>query len=223
MLFAGNGQFFETDLLQISKRLGYSQRKPSPAVTTATEDAVRYARRLLKPRYIYTIKNIESISGGEVRLEGPVILHSQVLSGLLTGCDKAALFAVTIGGLVERTSGTFARKGAMLKSYLFDTVGSECVEIAARRIHQRMRRHAQSHGMLTTRRLSPGHCDWDITEQRTMFEVLKPQMIGMQLTSSCSMRPKKSITGIIGIGPADKVGKFNPCLTCTEKSCPGRR
>jgi len=38
------------------------------------------------------------------------------------------------------------------------------------------------------------------------------------------MIPQKSISGIIGIGPASaNVENYDPCKTCKKKDCPGRR
>jgi hypothetical protein len=38
------------------------------------------------------------------------------------------------------------------------------------------------------------------------------------------MLPRKSISGVIGIGlPGHGIEEYNPCITCRKKDCPGRR
>jgi len=46
---------------------------------------------------------------------------------------------------------------------------------------------------------------------------------GIRLTEQCLMLPQKSISGIIGIGPCNKVENYNPCKTCDKQDCVGRR
>jgi hypothetical protein len=43
------------------------------------------------------------------------------------------------------------------------------------------------------------------------------------LTDSYLMLPRKSVSGIIGIGCGAGVKDYNPCRTCDKRGCPGRR
>jgi len=51
---------------------------------------------------------------------------------------------------------------------------------------------------------------------------MKGDYAGVKLTDGCLMIPRKSISGIIGIGPIE-IEKYNPCNTCDKLDCVGRR
>ena len=50
------------------------------------------------------------------------------------------------------------------------------------------------------------------------------EVTGIELKKSLLMLPRKSISGVIGIGlPCHGIEEYNPCVTCRKKDCPGRR
>ena len=55
-----------------------------------------------------------------------------------------------------------------------------------------------------------------------VFRALNGNLAGIRLTEGCQMLARKSVAGIIGIGPGG-VESYNPCLTCNQGDCPGRR
>jgi len=83
---------------------------------------------------------------------------------------------------------------------------------------------AHNQGFTISRRFSPGYCDWDVEQQRILFEAVDGEKAGVELTETCLMLPRKSISGIIGISLADRgIENYNPCPTCDKTDCIGRR
>ena len=98
------------------------------------------------------------------------------------------------------------------------------MEKLAGEIEAEIRREAAADGLVVSRRVSPGYCDWDISQQKRLFQLLDSNTAGVTLTENKLMMPRKSISGVIGIGlPGKDIEKYNSCLTCTKKDCPGRR
>jgi cobalamin-dependent methionine synthase I len=63
-----------------------------------------------------------------------------------------------------------------------------------------------------------------LTEQQTLFSLFGADRAGVELTESCLMRPLKSVSGLIGLGPAADVVAFgSPCDRCELYSCAMRR
>jgi hypothetical protein len=88
-----------------------------------------------------------------------------------------------------------------------------------------MDEHAQELGLGTTVRFSPGYCDWSLREQITLFRMVKTRSIGVSLSPSALMKPRKSVSGVFGLsadGPASRV-RSNPCLMCEKLDCFSRR
>ncbi|MFC1995291.1 vitamin B12 dependent-methionine synthase activation domain-containing protein [Chloroflexota bacterium] len=75
-----------------------------------------------------------------------------------------------------------------------------------------------------SRRFSPGYCDWELSQQKMVFRAMNGDFAGIRLTEECLMVPQKSISGIMGLGTCDSnIENYNPCVTCKERDCPGRR
>jgi hypothetical protein len=63
-----------------------------------------------------------------------------------------------------------------------------------------------------------------LTEQHTLFGLFGDYDVGVTLTDTCLMRPLKSISGLIGLAPADRVEALgSPCDRCELYSCGMRR
>ena len=61
-------------------------------------------------------------------------------------------------------------------------------------------------------------------ELTALFKAIKEETVDIRLTEECLMIPRKSISGIIGIGESkNAIDIYNPCKTCKTTECPGRR
>ena len=72
---------------------------------------------------------------------------------------------------------------------------------------------------------SPGYCGWPVTGQRRLFAALEPADVGITLTSSCLMRPLKSVSGVLVAGPLSLHGLgrgFPCCSACSDPVCRAR-
>jgi cobalamin-dependent methionine synthase I len=135
-----------------------------------------------------------------------------------------AIFLATIGSRLEDGVSQLMSKRQILKATILDAVGSEAAEKTACYIEDRVRELASSNGAEITLRYSPGYCDWDITQQRVLFEAMDSAPLGVELTEECLMVPRKSVSGIIGVGRFEsKILRFSPCRFCTKRDCPSRR
>jgi len=142
----------------------------------------------------------------------------------LERCSQVAIFLVTIGKYLEDTSFQLAKDGRVLQATVLDAIGSVAVEKVAGFVHAKIGEIVKTEGHVTSRRFSPGYCDWNIGQQQMLFYALTGNAIGIRLTGECLMIPQKSISGIIGIGPSNaNVENYDPCKTCRKKDCPGRR
>jgi len=108
----------------------------------------------------------------------------------LRGCGSCIVFAVTLGLGTERyLAGLAADPAAALYA---DTACSLLIEEAADYAEGEMPRH-------TTWRYSPGYGDLPLTLQGKLLSLLDaPRRLGLTLTDSGLMLPRKSITAIVG-------------------------
>jgi hypothetical protein len=187
-------------------------------------EAVELFRSLAAPTGIFmTIEpsRFEQIYRGQGRNE-----PSTPLGEVFPKADRLALFAATVGCDVStRISGMFEHRDFALASIL-DAVASEAADLAAdvvkRTYRERLTEEGDEDPSMRLLRYSPGYCGWHISGQRALFEVLRPEEIGITLRESFLMEPLKSISGVIVGGPAEIhvfEASYPFCADCEDRSC----
>ena len=85
---------------------------------------------------------------------------------------------------------------------------------------------AQGYGMRW--RFSPGYGDWPLEQQPELIRVTKCESIGITLSESKMLVPRKSVTAIIGLykevkGSGETAHSPNGCAACDKLDCPSRK
>jgi len=216
---------FGIDRRQVWHEIGYgTDCKPPARMASLVNEYVENAYHLIAPSYSGVIRDIKSVKGSRVIIEGPIVFQSRIIARLLEQCHKAAVFLVTIGDYLEEMVCHLAEDKLVLQAAVLDAIGSVAVESVADFVQDRIGEIAHAQGLCTSRRFSPGYCDWKLGQQRMVFRAVNGDSAGIRLTEGCLMLPRKSISGIIGIGPCNSnVENYNPCHICNKHDCPGRR
>lgn len=220
----------QADIINIDRQLvcryiGYSGNvEPSARISSLLDEYIKNAKHLIEPSCEYVIKDIRKVKGNQVIIDNGVVFEGTVISKLLERCDKAAIFVLTIGDRLEEMVAKLAEDNMIVESYVLDAIGSSAVENLAEVIDVEINGLARLSGRSTSRRFSPGYCDWDISQQEVILRALNGRTSLVQLSPEYLMTPQKSISGIIGIGPNyNGVASYNPCKTCEKRNCVGRR
>jgi hypothetical protein len=225
MLITSSDIDTEIDKRQICNYLGYcAECEPPARISSLIDEYVENVYNLMEPAYTYTIKNIERVEGSRIFIEGSVVLRSQVIARLLERCSQVSVFVATIGNRLEEMACQLAEDGLMVQSAVLDTIGSDAVERVVDFAQGKIGEIASAQGLCISPRFSPGYCDWKISQQKMVFRIAGEEPAGVNLTEGYLMIPRKSISGIIGIGRCnDGVEHYNPCKTCNKLDCNARR
>ena len=217
--------FIDIDRAQVLYEIGYDDVSKTPArMLSLVDSLLEKAERLVDPSYSYIIKDIDFVQGSDVFLEGATLFQSKVVARLMEHCEQVALFCLTIGNRLEETASSMATDGLVVQSRVLDAIGSNAAEKLADIMQDHLGVLAEIRGLHSSRRFSPGYCDWQIEQQETLFSALNGNSAGIRLTDGYLMVPQKSISGIIGMGTSDsRVRDYNPCRTCHKFECHGRR
>jgi len=211
----------EIDEVDIRRYLGYgSEQCPRSEVLSLVDSQIRKAYELIKPAAYYTLKPITSVGNSRISVGG-LLFTSRKLAPMFSGCSQAAIFVVTIGEALEKEVAQLTKEGLILKASVLDAVGSVAVEKVADWLEIMIRSLAAANGDKVSWRYSPGYCDWDITQQKELFRGLDGKPTEVNLTDMCLMVPRKSISGIMGMG--ESCNTFSACRFCKMKTCPTRR
>jgi len=213
----------EIDRQRVVHTIGYgTQHKPSARVESLIDKHIEAAYQFIEPSYSYAVKNIDDVRRSCVFVEDSIVFESRVIAQLLKQCERVAVFLVTIGNGLEEKVCQLAEEGLVLEASVLDAIGSSAAENVAEFVQDRVVEMAHAQNLCTSRRFSPGYCDWALRQQKMVFKAINDNSTGVRLTKECLMIPRKSISGIIGIGPTD-MKNYNPCNTCKKRNCLGRR
>ncbi len=215
----------EINRKQVCYYVGYSADYKLPArILSLVDEYVEHAHQLIEPSYSCVIRDIKLVQGSRVIIEGSIAFRSEVIARLLEQCHKVAVFLVTIGKHLEETVYRLAEDGLILQSTVLDAIGSVAADKVADFVQGRIREVANDQGLVISQRFSPGYCDWDIGQQKMLFWAVNGDSMGIRLTEGCLMIPRKSVSGVIGIGSSNSnVENYNLCKTCNKYDCQGRR
>ena len=215
----------DIDRDQVLRDIGYEDTGRVPGRMQALlDDSLEQVDALIDPSYCCVVRDVEFVQGRDSCLEGPVLFESGVVGRLLRHCDRAAVFCLTIGERLEEAVSALADDGMAVQARTLDAVGSNAVEALADMVHGDLEGLAAAQGFYTSRRFSPGYCDWAIEQQEMLFTILNGSSTEVQLTDGCLMVPQKSVSGLVGMGTSrSQVEGYNPCRTCGKADCVGRR
>jgi len=181
--------------------------------------------KMVEPKILFETFRVRDISKGGVRLENNCFLTSPKLAKTLKKSKKTVCFLATIGNRIEKEINQLFKQNSLARAYTLDAMGSAAVENIVEQFQSQMREKTKTRGETVTLRFSPGYCDWHVTEQKKLFHLVDSKRIGIELTDSCLMKPRKSISGVFGVQPeGEKSQTFHsPCTECKKTNCRERR
>ena len=215
----------DIDREQVLRDIGYEDTGRVPGrMLTLLDDSLEQVEALIDPSYCCVVRGVEFVQGRDSWLEGPVLFESGVVGRLLKHCDRAAVFCLTIGERLEETVSVLADEGMAVQARTLDAVGSNAAEALADIVQGDLEELAAAQGFYASRRFSPGYCDWAVDQQEALFSTLNGCSTEVRLTGGCLMVPRKSVSGLIGMGTSrSQVEDYDPCRTCGKADCVGRR
>jgi len=214
----------ETDLLSREGLGGHDGRRPvmRNRVLELLDDVE--SAGLLKPAMAYEIYPIARMGGDVLELEDGRELHGHLLPTSLEGARELAVVACTIGPRLEEESAACFGSNEALRGMLLDGIGSAAVDALSRECCLIIMEEAAALGYETSGPLSPGMPGFPLSEQRPLFELVPAGEIGVTLTRSGIMSPRKSESLVIGMGPEMATWtREEVCARCPlRKTCPYR-
>jgi hypothetical protein len=139
----------------------------------------------------------------------------------VTGIEHIAFFLATIGSeLEDEVDRQFLHRDPVGGLFL-DAVGSVAAEAVTDDLVSFIAKDAKLQGLKTSYRFSPGYCNWRLELQDTVFQYLDNESIGVELTESYLMVPRKTISGAVLLGK--RLHPLNPCPYCPNPDCRERR
>lgn len=174
------------DERKILVRIGHKgpARSARPALIDAVRDGKERALRLARPAAIWTVLDAAETNGHPV----------------FAGAVRVALAACTIGPELEAAAAEDMASD-VLRGLILDAFGSQAVAEVSRAVVRDIEARAGAEGLVPSRRFAPGYRSWPVEEQAFLFGRLPGSRIGVRLTDSFMMVPRKSYSFRVNFYP----------------------
>ena len=177
--------------------------------------AVEQARHLIHPRGVVGEAPVTLRDDTTVTIGGQKF-SSRILRVNLDSCEIVYPFIATIGPELEKVA---AQQERLTRKFFLELIGDYSLTTAMWITEGKMK---EKYSITRSSTMTPGSLeDWPITQQVPLFALFGENLnwVGVKLTSSMLMKPRKSLSGIVF--QSDRV--FVNCQLCQRDRCPGRR
>ncbi|MGH7321605.1 MAG: hypothetical protein ACRELA_18560 [Candidatus Rokuibacteriota bacterium] len=194
-----------------------------PDLAARLDAARREIEAITEPRLSYrTIPVVEREPDGLMLSDG-TRLRIPGIARHWGPVDAVVVAVVTIG---EAAEALVDRRGAVdaIAGTLLDSAASAAVECLAEWANDYVCQLGVAANLRVTNRISPGFAGWSLADQATLLRLCPAAEVGVRLAPDGTMTPAKSISLLVGIGPAARVDHyFVQCRRCWAEGCPARR
>ena len=216
----------------ILRRQGFRGQK---TVKTKIEDVIGELldsveeSQLLKPAAAYETYPIVEMQPNCIILDGGGVVNGTLIPRTFTEAVEITAMVCTIGPGLEKQVTNYSRSGEALRGTLLDGIGSAAVDTLAQEVCRYIAGEVASRGLQAGSPVNPGMPGLPITEQSNLLTLTHAEEIGINLTSSGIMVPRKSTSLVISIGgqmetwsQADICRRCNLVATCAYSVLPKR-
>lgn len=171
---------------------------------------------LLEPAVAYEHYPVTGMSPDQVSLEGNKAIQGPLLPAIFPEAKELTVLVGTIGPKLEAQVTTFSKSGAALRGMILDGIGTAAVDMLVPEALRLIAAKVSSRGYEISSPVNPGMPGFPITEQWNLLELVNTQEIGVSLSPSGILVPRKSVAMVIGIGP--KMTRWTQAEVCARCS-----
>ena len=187
-------QLCESDTPEILRYLEYHGQEMDDNLKKQIDICIERINKAAKPKFI--TKEYNLLVEGEVPGELEFLTGNDIKKHI-EGCSKLILFAATLGADVEKAIRIASIKNVS-DSVIMDSCASTLMEAVCDTIDSKLR--LENGDKFFTFRFSPGYGDLPISVQKKFSILLDTsRKIGINVSDSGIMIPRKSVTAIIGV------------------------
>jgi hypothetical protein len=161
-------------------RLGYKKRisDVDPAILGVVREETARARGLVRPRVAAALLERSDLP------DHPAF----------RGAERSALCVCTIGPELESEAARLMGEGEFLRGLVLDWLGSEAVVDVSRQADAWLAREGRADRLWPSKMFAPGDKGWDVSGQEFVFASVSASTIGVHLSESFMMTPRKSFS-----------------------------
>jgi len=170
--------------------------------------------RLLEPAVAYEYYTLSSMNSSQISLEGDKAIHGPLIPAIFPEAKELAVLLCTIGPRLEKQVTDHSKSGEIMRGMILDGIGSTAVDMMALEVLRRLANEVSSRGYEISSPVNPGIPGFPLTEQWNLLGLVNADEIGVGLTASGVLVPRKSTSMVIGIGP--KMTRWTEAEVCAR-------
>ena len=153
-----------------------------------------------------------------MRLDGVQFGVGPVVGAQIRKATELAIFVASVGSDLDAWATGFHLQDDEMLSRASACLCDFALQSALEWIERRIADTAKSARLGTTNRFSPGFCTWPAGDQAQLLSMLPQGFCGVLWGKEGAMRPRHSVSGVIGFGPEARRLSFH-CQTCPVEEC----
>jgi len=211
---------------EVLRYLGYHGTDAGEQIAAQIKQVSEETAAALNAKNVFGIwdchAEADTVSLGEVKIK------SQNLARHLNGCNKAVIFAATLGTeadtLIRKYSAMDMEKALIAQAVCAVMIEDYCDTVVCQAAQSPLLKD-----LYPVARFSPGYGDFDISWQKDVLKLLDcEKQIALTLTDGYMLIPSKSVTAIVGFGKERAEGEEEKrvvcfCTNCANTQCTYRK
>lgn len=213
------GSEYRIDKSEVLRYLGHRGQELTPELDALIGEVSARCAESARPRYCFQLFPVDTSSGSPTLAGTGVTLLGEDIKKHLMGAEYCAVMAATLGFEVERAMLRLGQRSATAE-VIFNAACTALIEAVSDRCEGEIVELARRKGLVTSFRYSPGYGDFPLEQQPEILGVVDAgTRLGITLTDSMLMLPKKSVSALIGLYPAGaRVRRGgSSCDTCENR------
>ncbi len=206
---------FQLTAIDILKGQGIDPERASERLHASAESVLEEAHSLLKPAALYKVVRVTDFDHQKITFNGGSF-EGPLVAKAMAGADDLNIVACTIGENLENKVQEMMNENPV-KAVALDGAGIAAIRKVSQAVEDLISKEACELETNLGMRAQPGQEGWPIEQQREVFTILPGEEVGIRLTETCLMIPRKSVSFVIPRGKAlsDSV---SPCDFCSKRS-----
>lgn len=217
-----NGRLSQIDQSEVKRYAGIRKGGEQEFPESYVKEACMEVQLAAVPKGIYQWYDYDAACH-TVLSNPPLTLEGTSIQKHLEKSTRVCVLGVTIGEGVEQRSSQLFKEGNYTVGMLVDSAATTAVEQVADQVNALVNKEAHKLGYQTTWRFSPGYGNWPIEVQKDLAAIIHTDEIGLSVTETSMLFPRKSVTAIIGLMPENgAIETKRGCSSCGKLDCPSR-
>lgn len=200
-----------------SNYTGVDAKNPAPKFVNYIGPTREIMLRDAKIAVKYCVTDIIDRTGKGLVIENDQIFAGEQIKKAYISAEQIILFVSSVINIDD----IIKAHPEMMEKYFIEYWAVAMLAVVREKLIKMLNKELAAYGKKLTSPWSPGQAQFRLENQKPLFEVLKPETIGVKLDKNMRMLPLKSVSGTLGIIPLEFEEELISCDFCEHaRNCP---